>query len=370
MHGALWVFSIFQASFRCASCPAFPHCKFSPAFLTLIKAENIRPNTSGDGFDRVLCCVVMVWIFLCPLQVILLMLSYGTVVPLILVGIYVWIRQKTPALFLSGFLMFFFSAVGPATGNFDLIFFISMLPYFQAQLFQYSARIQLCRTADDALAALSAGRCGAFLSIEGAESISCDPGLLDEAWAQGIRMITLTWNYRNALAGSCHTGEGLSAQGREFARRAQKLGIILDVSHLSDRAFWDLCEISEKPIVSSHSNSRAVCANPRNLTDEQFQAICRLGGTAGLNLYSLFLSDRPATFEDIYRHLDHFLSLGGDGHVALGGDLDGCDELPAGFASLDSYSALWRFLEGKGYSEKALTSLFSGALLDVLRKCQ
>ena len=272
---------------------------------------------------------------------------------------------------LGGYLQFYAFCTcwqnGPETAASE---YQAMLPYFQAQLFQYSARIQLCRTADDALAALSAGRCGAFLSIEGAESISCDPGLLDEAWAQGIRMITLTWNYRNALAGSCHTGEGLSVQGREFARRAQKLGIILDVSHLSDRAFWDLCEISEKPIVASHSNSRAVCANPRNLTDEQFQAICRLGGTAGLNLYSLFLSDRPATFEDIYRHLDHFLSLGGDGHVALGGDLDGCDELPAGFASLDSYSALWRFLEGKGYSEKALTSLFSGALLDVLRKCQ
>ena len=182
-------------------------------------------------------------------------------------------------------------------------------------------------------------------------------------------MITLTWNHRNALAGSCRTGEGLSAQGREFVRRAQKLGILLDVSHLSDRAFWDLCEISEKPIVASHSNSRAVCANARNLTDEQFGAICRLGGTAGLNLYRDFLSDKPAAFEDVYRHLDHFLSLGGEGHVALGGDLDGCDELPEGFSSVASYPALWRYLAGKGYSEQTLTSLFSGALLDVLRKC-
>jgi membrane dipeptidase len=271
---------------------------------------------------------------------------------------------------LGGYLQFYAFCTcwqnGPETAAAE---YQAMLPFFQAQLARYAGQISLCRTADEALAALSAGRCGAFLSIEGAESISCDPGLLDEAWAQGIRMITLTWNHRNALAGSCRTGEGLSAQGREFVRRAQKLGILLDVSHLSDRAFWDLCEISEKPIVASHSNSRAVCANARNLTDEQFGAICRLGGTAGLTLYRDFLSEKPAAFEDVYRHLDHFLSLGGEGHVALGGDLDGCDELPEGFSSVASYPALWRYLAGKGYSEQTLTSLFSGALLDVLRKC-
>ena len=131
--------------------------------------------------------------------------------------------------------------------------------------------------------------------------------------------MTLTWNFQNALAGSCVTGEGLSGQGREFVREAQRLGILLDVSHLSDRAFWDLCEISEKPVVASHSNSRAVCANRRNLTDEQFLALCRLGGTAGINLYGAFLTDGAPTLDDVYRHVDRFLSLGGEGHEAGGG---------------------------------------------------
>lgn len=104
-------------------------------------------------------------------------------------------------------------------------------------------------------------------------------------------MIAPAWNAQNALTGSCMTGGGLTAQGKEFVRRAQKLGMILDVSHISEKAFWDLCDITEKPFVASHSNSRAICKHVRNLTDEQFKALCEAGGTAGLNLYGAFLRD-------------------------------------------------------------------------------
>ena len=246
--------------------------------------------------------------------------------------------------------------------------FSAALPYFERELQKNADSISLCRSARDAEQAIQKGRCGAFLSVEGAEALGCDPARLQRAWERGVRMVTLTWNFQNALAGSCVTGEGLSGQGREFAREAQRLGILLDVSHLSDRAFWDLCEISEKPIVASHSNSRAVCANRRNLTDEQFLALCRLGGTAGINLYGAFLTEGAPTLDDVYRHIDRFLSLGGEGHVALGGDLDGCEELPEGFAGVDDYRALYAYLSGRGYPQSTLCSLFSGALLDVLKK--
>ena len=106
------------------------------------------------------------------------------------------------------------------------------------------------------------------------------PGKLELACAQGVRMIAPAWNAQNALTGSCMTGGGLTAQGKEFVRRAQKLGMILDVSHISEKAFWDLCDITEKPFVASHSNSRAICKHVRNLTDEQFKALCEAGGTA------------------------------------------------------------------------------------------
>ena len=234
----------------------------------------------------------------------------------------------------------------------------------------FSGRIRLCRTADDAKAAAEEGRTAAFLSIEGAEAISCDPGKLELAYEQGVRMIAPCWNAPNALTGSIVSGGGLTAQGREFVRRAQKLGILLDVSHISEKAFWDLCDITEKPFVASHSNSRAVCRHVRNLTDEQFKALCQIGGTAGLNLYGAFLKDDgPVTLEDVWRHIEHFLELGGEGHIALGGDLDGCSVLPESFTGVDSYELLAQWLEKKHLPAATIEHIFSESLLKVVKQC-
>lgn len=244
------------------------------------------------------------------------------------------------------------------------------LSYFEGQLAESRGRIVCCGTEQDARRAMDSGKCGAFLSIEGAEAIACDPGKLELAHARGIRMIAPTWNFENALAGSCMTGGGLTAQGKEFVRRAQRLGIIIDVSHISERAFWDICDIAEKPIVASHSNARAVCSHARNLSDEQFRAICQLGGTAGLNLYGAFLKDEGGvTLEDVWRHIAHFLELGGEGHIALGGDLDGCDVLPAGFAGVESYALLAKTLEEKKLSTAVIQNIFSESILKVVKQC-
>ena len=153
-------------------------------------------------------------------------------------------------------------------------------------------------------------------------------------------MVSLVWNLPNGLSGSCQTGEGLTEKGKRFFRRAQKLGMLVDVSHLSEKGFWDMAELAENPIVASHSDSFAVCPHPRNLTDAQFQAICHLGGTAAQPLRAV--SDRRprVTFDDLRRHLDHFLDLGGEGHLTLGADLDGCSVLPEGFAALNDYRDL------------------------------
>lgn len=244
------------------------------------------------------------------------------------------------------------------------------LSNFQVELERNQDRITLCRTADEAHSALQQNKAAAFLSIEGAEALRCDPGRLDEAYAQGVRMISLVWNLPNALGGSCKTGEGLTPQGKEFFRRAQRLGMLVDVSHLSDRGFWDMTELAERPIVASHSNARAVCAHARNLTDEQFLAICQLGGTAGINLCAPFLSEAPrATFDDVRRHLDHFLALGGAQHVAFGADLDGTDLLPEGFSTIADYDALGAYLARGGYTEETLRAIFGNSLMKVVKQC-
>ncbi len=250
--------------------------------------------------------------------------------------------------------------------------FVTALSDFLTQLEQNHDRVRLCRTAEDLIRVTKAGLRPALLSLEGPEVIGCDPGRLEELKDLGFTMTTLTWNHRNLLAGSHLTGEGLTDQGRAFVRRAQELGIVIDVSHLSERAFWDVVDITSAPLVASHSNSRAVCDHSRNLTDEQFKVLCNLGGLVGLNLYVPFLTTAErADFSDVKRHIDHFLDLGGAHHLALGGDLDGCDLLPDGFTGVDSYNDLGAYLAACGMEEEQINHIFNNnAVHFVLRHLQ
>lgn len=118
--------------------------------------------------------------------------------------------------------------------------------------------------------------------------------------------------------------------------------MLVDVSHLSEAGFWDVVELAEKPMIASHSNSQAVFFHTRNLTDAQFTAIMEYRGVVGLNAYAAFLGSEQVTSDDLLRHLEHFLALGGRENVALGGDWDGCDQLPGG---IYWYLELGRFLQ-------------------------
>ena len=248
--------------------------------------------------------------------------------------------------------------------------FSRALDNFHAQLCENEDKITLCRTVSEAETAMQAGKCAAFLAIEGAEAVREDEGLLERAYEMGVRMISLVWNLPNSLAAPCGSDEGLTEKGRHFFKRAQALGMLVDVSHVSEKGFWDMAELAEKPIVASHSNSAAMCRCVRNLTDEQFRAICQLGGTAGLNLYVPFLTEQPrASFDDLRRHLDHFLDLGGEGHLALGADLDGCSVLPEGFAALNDYETLGRYLADAGYPDETIQNLFCNSLMKVVKTC-
>ena len=238
--------------------------------------------------------------------------------------------------------------------------FYSELSDFYTQLEQNKDRTKLCRNMEDLVEAAREGKQGVFLSLEGPEAIGCDPGRLEELKELGFLMTTLTWNYPNTLAGPHGTDQGLTSQGKAFVRRAQELGIVIDVSHLSEKAFWDLIDITAAPIVASHSNSRAVCDHTRNLTDKQFKVICNLGGLVGLNLYAPFLNESgKADFSDVKRHIDHFLELGGKHHLAVGGDLDGCDALPTGFTGVQNWNDLGRWLMQQGLDEPTVCSIFN-----------
>ena len=213
------------------------------------------------------------------------------------------------------------------------------------------------------------GKMSALLTIEGPAGFDFDIDLLDDLYRIGFRITTLGWNEKNVLIGSHKTGGGLTQLGRDYVFEAQRLGMVVDVSHCSDEGFWDIMDVTTKPIIASHSNSRAVHGVSRNLTDDMFKALCKTGGVAGLNMYAAFLGKEP-TLDTACDHIIHFCEVAGDcKHVALGGDLDGCDALPAGFAGVQDYPKLAQRLLERGLSEENVRDIFWNNALGVIEKC-
>ena len=213
------------------------------------------------------------------------------------------------------------------------------------------------------------GKISAIFTIEGPANIDFDPAKLEKLRNLGFCMSTLSWNEKNALTGSCSTGGGLTKRGVEYVKEAQRLGIVIDVSHISDEAFWNIMDITEAPIVASHSNSRWVWDHKRNLTDDMFKAICQTGGVAGLNQYAYFLGCNP-NLDKVCDHVFHFLELDPDGtHIALGADFDGCDKLAAQIEGLHSYPVLAQRLSERGLDDKTLHNIFWNNALGVIEKC-
>jgi membrane dipeptidase len=231
--------------------------------------------------------------------------------------------------------------------------------------------LELCRSASEVRTAAESGKVAGLVAIEGAELLGCDLVELELAYKKGVRLINLCWNYDNVLCGAANgpTKSGLTKKGAEFVKRMQELGVAVDLSHASERTFWDVTEITKRPIIAGHSNSKALCGNARNLTDEQFRAIVSLKGVAGLNLYPDFLNESgKAGIDDIVCHIEHFLELGGEKAVCLGGDLDGIDTMPEGITGIESYGAIYNALLSRNYSEDLVRDIFYNNLFDVLER--
>ena len=214
----------------------------------------------------------------------------------------------------------------------------------------------------------SKGKMSAILTLEGTAGFGHDPELLDTLSLIGFRISSLGWNEQNPLTGSHITGGGLTDQGREYVRVAQQLGMLIDVSHISDEGFWDIMKITNAPIIATHSNSRTVWNNSRNLTDDMFRAICETGGVAGYNACDEFTGENP-TIDTICDHIFHFLELDPTGkHIALGGDLDGITNMPDGFEGVQSYPVLAKRLLERGLSEDQVMDIFWNNAIGVMER--
>ena len=229
-------------------------------------------------------------------------------------------------------------------------------------------RAVLCRTAEEVRKANAAGKVAALLSVEGAEILGCSIERLREACERdGLAMINLCWNSDNALCGAAmDSGSGLTDAGRAFVRAAQDVGVAVDLSHASERTFWDVLEIAEKPVIASHSNAAALSSKfPRNLTDEQFTALVKCGGGAGLNLCADFIG-LGRDIGACCAHIEHFLALGGEKSLFLGTDFDGIAAVPRGLYGVQDMWKLYEALLERGHSEELVQDIFYGNLLRIL----
>ena len=219
------------------------------------------------------------------------------------------------------------------------------------------------------------GLMSAILTMEGACGIDCDPERLEDLKKQGFLIGSLCWNEKNSLTGSCVTGEGLSNKGKVFIKEAQRVGMLIDVSHLSDQGFWDIMDITQAPVIATHSNSRSVFsknefANRRNITDEMFKAIVQTGGVVGINLCPDFLGVN-VTLNTVCDHVLRFLELDPTGkHISLGGDLDGIDDLPQGFHGVEDYPKLAQVMISRGISKETVEDIFWNNANSLLKRVE
>lgn len=185
---------------------------------------------------------------------------------------------------------------------------------------------------EDLIANMKQGKMSSLLTVEDGRLLDGKADRLESIYKRGVRLLTLTWNNENCIgypnsADTENHKKGLKPFGVEILERMNDMGMIADVSHLSEGGFYDVARYSKKPFIASHSCARSLCNHPRNLTDDQLKCIAQAGGVIGVNFYAPFLKEKSAKtyVEDIVRHIRHMVSVTGDDYVAFGSDFDGID---------------------------------------------
>lgn len=235
----------------------------------------------------------------------------------------------------------------------------ALLEIFHASL---SDKLALAKNLQDYRRNREAGKISGFLTLEDGRAVRGSMERLDRFYERGIRLITLTWNYANCFGSpnsfdAAVMEQGLTPFGKDAVRRMQELGMLVDVSHLSDGGFWDVVELCKEPFLASHSNCRALNPRPRSMSDEMIRVLADRGGVMGVNFCPYFLTadiyDRMSRVEDLVRQLRHMVNVGGIECPAIGSDLDGIEgEFELG--STDQMPLLFRAMERAGFHESEI----------------
>lgn len=228
------------------------------------------------------------------------------------------------------------------------------------------------RTAEDAGNVLK-HKAATLLAIEEGGAIDGSLEALRCLYELGVRAMTLTWSNRNDIADGINeeaTGSGLTLFGKQVVAEMNRLGMLVDVSHISTAGFWSVIETSTKPIIATHSNAKSLCSHPRNLNDEQIKALAQNGGLAGITFAGQFLEEdwRNACIESVYKHIDYMLNLiGNNDHIGFGSDFDGISHPPYNIQGVQDYKPLIEYLS-KYYSDETINKITHQNVINLLQK--
>jgi len=246
---------------------------------------------------------------------------------------------------------------------------MDIIDLFWQMLDAYSDNLVFAGSAEDITRISNQGRLASLLAIEGGEALEGKLSSLRVFYRLGVRLITLTWNYRNDLAAGQFEGTdggGLSRFGREVVAEMNRLGMLVDVSHLNEPGFWDVVQLSKDPVLASHSNARTLCDHPRNLTDEQIRALAERGGVIGVNFCPAFLAKSgQASIDHVVEQITYLIKVGGADCVALGSDFDGIYQTPEGLEDYSRIPELVGMLQEIGCSEALIEKVMGGNLLRI-----
>lgn len=226
-----------------------------------------------------------------------------------------------------------------------------------------SSSLMVCNSSGDLYKAADSKKIAAVLTVENGAALG---GKLENVrWFKeiGVKLMTLTWNAENEIGSGVGSDKdyGITDFGKSVLTEMEKYNIIADVSHASEKLFYDVAEYSNVPFIATHSNSKTICSHRRNLTDDQFKVIKDVNGLVGINFYTAFLNnnEKEASIYDILRHAEYFLSLGGEDTVAMGSDFDGA-EMPSDILGINSIAEIYEMFLKHNYQESLLNKIFYG----------
>lgn len=272
----------------------------------------------------------------------------------------------------NGYVQFYAAWISKEAKN-PLLRTVQILDKIKQEIQKNAERVSEVHTSAELESVLKQNKHGAILAIEDGRALCGELAALRMFYDLGVRALTLAWNDDNELTDgiASERGAGLTAFGKDVVREMNRLHMMVDVSHITERGFWDVIEVSKAPVMASHSNAHRVCSHRRNLKDEQIRALIEKQSIICVNLYPAFVTDSgKAEIYDVLSHIEHILSLGGEDFLGLGSDFDGVDRLPEGMENAGDYVKLFEEMQKCGFSDALIDKITHKNMVNFIKRIE